>query len=265
MRQMKLWGLTALLVASLGAGLTACKGTGASPVRMAGTLEEALPADSAPASVMETMERGGRFHQHDILNDTANSVSVFSIDEVDDTSTEGYGIVVVKGATSTTFPSIVNEREPQARYDSATGDLWLTSSVMAGTGVRVDRLYQIRFDENEKAYIAFATDPYDLQQALLERLGYSIDGQQVSLYDGQRLLATVTNSITDMGGFDDEQPMWIGEQLAYDLSGDAPCLLVTPGVKFTTGLVLSYDDMPTLRAPLTIADGKLSIGELAKQ
>ena len=37
------------------------------------------------------------------------------------------------------------------------------------------------------------------------------------------------------------------------------------GVNFTTGLVLTYDDMPTLMAPLTIAeDGKVGIGELSE-
>ncbi len=36
-------------------------------------------------------------------------------------------------------------------------------------------------------------------------------------------------------------------------------------VNFTTGLVLTYDDMPTLMAPLTIAeDGKVGIGELSE-
>ena len=66
-----------------------------------------------------------------------------------------------------------------------------------------------------------------------------------------------------MGGFDSEQPLWIGEQIEYDLSGDTPRLLITPGVKFTTGLVLTYDDMPTLSAPISIdGEGKVNIGEI---
>ena len=66
-----------------------------------------------------------------------------------------------------------------------------------------------------------------------------------------------------MGGFDSEQPVWIGEQIQYDLSVDVPCLLVTPGVNFTTGLVLTYDDMPTLKATVTIGeDGSVNIGDL---
>ncbi len=136
---------------------------------------------------------------------------------------------------------------------------------MSGTGIQVDRLYQIRFGENDIAYIAFSVEPYDLQQQLCQRLGYSIDGENITLWDGVREIATVKNTVTDMGGFDNEQPVWIGEQIGFDLSGSAPCLLVTPGVKFTTGLVLTYDDMPTLIAPLTIADdGTVSIGDLEK-
>ena len=45
-----------------------------------------------------------------------------------------------------------------------------------------------------------------------------------------------------------------------------PVSEVTPGINFTTGLVLTYDDMPTLTAPVTIGeDGKASIGELQAQ
>ncbi len=129
--------------------------------------------------------------------------------------------------------------------------------------LQVDRLYQIGFGDNGIAYIVHTVDPYDIQQQLCQRLGYRIKGEQVTLYDGEREIAQATNTVADMGGFDSEQPVWIGEQIQYDLSGDAPCLLVTPGVKFTTGLVLTYDDMPTLTAPITIGDdGKVNIGDL---
>ena len=70
-----------------------------------------------------------------------------------------------------------------------------------------------------------------------------------------------------MGGFDDEQPLWIGEQLYYDVSGDEPKVIFTPGVKFldkpsgkaerTTGLVLTYDDMPEFSVPITIDENGL--------
>ena len=152
-----------------------------------------------------------------------------------------------------------------ASYDKDHNTLWFTCNAMSGTGIQVDRLYQIRFGDNDIAYIAFSVEPYDLQQQLCQRLGYSIDGEKITLWDGAREIATVTNTVTDMGGFDNEQPVWIGEQIGFDLSGSAPRLLVTPGVKFTTGLVLTYDDMPTLSAPLSIADdGTVSIGDLEK-
>ena len=49
--------------------------------------------------------------------------------------------------------------------------------------------------------------------------------------------------------------------ITYDLSVPAPRLLVTPGVKFTIGLVLTYDDMPTLSVPLILADdGTVGLG-----
>lgn len=264
MKQVRLWMMAAILtLCSQSVFLSACKSTGTELPHVAGTQDEPLTTESAPAKVLEAMEAASRFHEHEIMSDTVNSISVCSIDEVDTTSTEGYGIVVVKGATSTTFPHIFNGRQPLARYDAKTGNLWLTSSAMQGTGIAVEWLYQIRFHDNDSAYIAQVIEPYNLQQQLCQRLGYSIDGERVTLYDDGRNIATTTNTVTDMGGFDSEQPLWIGEQMQYDLSGDVPQLLVTPGIKFTTGLVLTYDDMPTLSAPLTIAnDGKVSIGDL---
>ena len=152
-----------------------------------------------------------------------------------------------------------------AMFDGNGNMLWLTTSAVWGTGVQVDWLYLIRFDDDGKAYIAKAIDPYDIQQQLCQRLRYSIDGEQLTLYDGSKEIARATNTVTDMGGFDSETPLWIGEQIRYDLSGDVPCLLVTPGVSFTTGLVLTYDDMPTLSCPLAIGeDGKVNIGRISE-
>ena len=134
---------------------------------------------------------------------------------------------------------------------------------MSGTGVNVEKLYQIRFQEDGKAYIKTELNPYTVQQELLKRIGYTVDGENVTIYDGDKVLKTITNTITDMGGFDEESPMWIGEQLYYDLSGDEPKLVFVPGVKYTTGLALLYDDMPDFSAPISIdKSGNLTIHEI---
>ena len=272
---MKTW-MIAAIVTLCGCEVLFCscksssKTTETSYPLVAGTLEEAVKPDSAPAKVMEAMERAERFHNYEIMSDTLHSVCVEAIGEVDATPTEGYGIVVEKGAASTSFLNLSNARQPKARYDAKTGTLWYANSAMWGTGVQVERLYQILFDKDDKAHIACTIDPYDIQQQLCQRLGYSIEGEQVTLYDGGREIANVNfngndnaNIVSDMGDFDSEQPLWIGEQIEYDLSGDTPRLLITPGVKFTTGLVLTYGDMPTLSAPISIDEkGKVSIGEL---
>ncbi|MBQ8969101.1 MAG: hypothetical protein IJ064_05155 [Bacteroidaceae bacterium] len=270
MKLRKTWMLAAILtLCGLSVLFVSCNSRSGSLAKdissVAGTLDGPLPADSAPFRVLEAMERAECFHQYEIMSDTTCHICVEAIAEADATSTEGYGIVVTKGATSTTFPNLCNARCPMAAYDKQHGWLWLTSSAMWGTGVQVDWLYQIRFDKDDKAYIAHIVNPYDIQQQLLGRLGYTIEGEQITLYDGEREIAQATNTVTDMGGFDDEQhPVWIGEQITYDLAGPTPCLLVTPGIKFTTGLVLTYDDMPTLTALLTIADdGTLSIGDIS--
>ncbi|MBR6319449.1 MAG: hypothetical protein IKR50_03300 [Prevotella sp.] len=258
MKNRFLWMLAAILASGFGAVLTSCNWTEAKVLPVAGTLDAELGALNAERSPFNSQSS-----TFSVMSDTVAGVSVFGIDRVDTVSTQGYGIVVVKGATQTTFPNIRNVRQPQAKYDREADVLWLTSSAMEGTGVQVEWLCQIAFDANDSAYMAHVVDPYDVQQQLRQRLGYRIDGQQLTLFDGQRPLATTTNTVADMGGFDDEQPLWIGEQLRYDLTGDAPQLLVTPGLKFTTGLVLIYDDMPTLGALLAIApDGHVEIGDM---
>ena len=256
--------LRAIACLAIGLMMAGCKTASVETKPMAGTMEEAVPADMMPESVQQATLKAVKYHCHELMNDTVNEVYVASIDEMDEIATEGYGIQVTKGAMSTTFTNIRHTREPQAMYNAQTGDLWLTSSAMEGTGVRVEWLYQLRFGENELAYVKTVVNPYDVQQALLQRLGYAIEGETITLYDGDKQLATVTNTVEDMGGFDDEQPLWIGEQLYYDVSGDEPKVIVTPGVKFTTGLVLTYDDMPALSAPITIDEnGMITIHEIA--
>ena len=247
----------AIVFFAMGMMMAGCKSASVNKKSLAGTMEEPMPSDMMPDHVQQALAKAIKYHCHDLLNDTVNEIYVSSIGEVDQTSTEGYGINVTKAAITTTFQNIRHTLEPQARYNAKTGDLWLTSSAMEGTGVRVEWLHQIRFGDNELAYVKTEVNPYGVQQELLERLSYAIEDETISLYDGDKLLATVTNSVKDMGGFDDEQPLWIGEQLYYDVSGDEPKVIFTPGVKFTTGLVLTYDDMPELSAPITIGENGL--------
>lgn len=248
---------------SRGQGMTAVD------ARVAGTLEGPLGPDSASAHVLEAIERAERLHCYEIMSDTAHALCVKAIGAVDTlapTVTEGYGIVVEKGAASTTFPNLRNSRCPRARYVERDSALWLSCSAMEGTGVTVERLYLIRFDANGKAFVAHTIDPFDVQQQLCERLGYRIEGDSVVLSDNGRDIACTAITTTDMGAPDSEQPLWVGEQMWYDLSGDTPRLMVTPGVKFTTGLVLVYDDMPTLAAPVALDEhGVLILGDLTEQ
>ena len=259
---------------------------------VAGTLDAPLTADTAPQHVQEAYGKALKVHPFDILSDEANSISVCGIGEVDTTSTEGYGIMVTKGATSTTFLNIRNTRQPMACYDAQTGNLWLTSSAMEGSGVRVEWLYQIRFYDNDSAYVAAVVNPYDVQQALCQRLGYALDGDSVTLCsvtpDGATPLATlpqplpiregsdiplhqkspqgkVTTPLPDREGQGESLLLFIGEQLFYDLTGNQVQLQVVPGVKLADSPVLIYDDMPTLSLPVTLSgEGTPAFGEFQR-
>ena len=292
MKKMIVIAAAVIFLGGLSVLMNSCQ-TKQSGVRLvAGTLDAPLPADTAPQHVQEAYGKALKVHPFDILSDEANSISVCGIGEVDTTSTEGYGIMVTKGATSTTFLNIRNTRQPMARYDAQTGNLWLTSSAMEGSGVRVEWLYQIRFHDNDSAYVAAVVNPYDVQQALCQRLGYTLDGDSVTLCDvtpdGVTPLATlpqplpiregsdiplhqkspqgkVTTPLPDREGLGESPLLFIGEQLFYDLTGNQVQLQVVPGVKLADSPVLIYDDMPTLSLPVTLSgEGTPAFGEFQR-
>ena len=288
MKKMNVIAAAVIFLGGLSVLMNSCQ-TKQSGVRLvAGTLDAPLPADTAPQHVQEAYGKALKVHPFDILSDEANSISVCGIGEVDTTSTEGYGIMVTKGATSTTFLNIRNTRQPMARYDAQTGNLWLTSSAMEGSGVRVEWLYQIRFHDNDSAYVAAVVNPYDVQQALCQRLGYTLDGDSVTLCDGVTLLKTlplplpvregsdiplhqkspqgkVTTPLPDREGLGESPLLFIGEQLFYDLTGNQVQLQVVPGVKLADSPVLIYDDMPTLSLPVTLSgEGTPAFGEFQR-
>ena len=140
------------------------------------------------------------------------------------------------------------------------GDQWTTAVVMHGTGVHVEQLCQVGY-KGDSAYVAASVDPYDVQQAFCQRLGYTIDGEQITLYLDDAPITTVTNTVTDMGGFDNVA-VWVGEQIRYDLGGKQPRVCITPGVKFVVGLILHYDDMPTFTAAVNLSEGEVELSDI---
>ena len=84
----------------------------------------------------------------------------------------------------------------------------MACAAMEGTGVLAERLHLLRFHDDGTAYSVATIDPYQMQQTICQRLGFTIDSMKVTFYDRQQSLGTVTNTITDMGGFDSENPVW---------------------------------------------------------
>lgn len=225
-----------------------------------GTLDHPLQEERAPEKVHGAMTLPYTDRYENILDD--HGVSVWSLLWCNpDISAEGYGIHVVKDKKTTPFPNIYHGRNPWAEYNADKDLLWLSCTVMGGTGIHVEKPYLFRFDETGSAIIETKLEPYEIQQALRKRLSYKVQGDDITFYDNGQPICTVTNTITDMGGLDDEQPVWIGEQLSYFMEDGDLYVRVTPGAKFTTGLVLMYDDMPELTAKISFNDyGALQIG-----
>ena len=262
MNRMKFWMLAAILLSCGMSALTSSCTSDKVLKNVEGVLEEPI-VNQMSEQVKQGYVKAMKIHPFDIMNDSANNVNVCGISELDGgLSTEGYGIMVTKNDISTTFTDIRNTRQPQAFYDAKANTLWLTSCVMEGTGTNVEQLYKIQFGSNDIANIADTIEPYKMQQKILEHLKYSVEGDKITFYIDEKEITSATNTVKDMGGLDDEQPIWIGEQISYDLNNGNPRVCFTPGVKFVTGLVLTYDDMPTLSASIQLAeDGSYELSD----
>ena len=230
---------------------TGCKSNAPRPVN--GTMEEAVENAASPEAVITAMKSVNQIDDRfeTVMEDKNSGVSVWSLLKIsDEMSSEGYGMVVAKGDVKTALPQIRHGKMPRARYDASTGDLLIVGSDTEGTGVNIERVYMLRFDDNGYASIMNSIDPYEMQQALCKALTYSIDGQDITFYADGKELAKATNHMEDMGGFMDDA-IYIGEQISYSIEGPLT-VHVTPGVNFVTGKILHYDDMPTITATVTM-------------
>jgi len=259
MKQTKQWLMAAAVIA-LCSAVTGCKGNTQLPVN--GTIEQALETGDAPQAVYDVMKQVNIDDRYEtVMEDKATGVSVYSLLNCGDTvSSEGFGMVVARGDVKTALPKLRHGRMPRARYDAASGDLWIIGSDMEGTGVNVERPYRLSFDGDGYASVVSSIDPYDMQQALSKVLTYSINGQDITFYADGKELVTVTNHITDMGDFMDDA-IYIGEQIAYVLERQLT-VQVTPGLNFVTGKILHYDDMPTITATVAVNnDGSFTLAD----
>ena len=250
-----------------GLGLLASCYDGVALMEADGVLEEPV-TDKMPEQVERAYATSTKVHTFDILNDTANNVCVSGISELDgEFSTEGFGVMISKNATSTSFRDIRNSRQPRAFFDADSNCLWLTSCVMEGTGTNVEQLYKMQFGTaDDSARVVIVVEPYQMQQEIIKHLRYSVKDDEISFYANGVEIASAKNTVTNMGGLDAEQPIWIGEQISYDLDNGHPHVCFVPGVKFTTGLVLTYDDMPTLSASLNFdEDGGYTLSDFKEK
>lgn len=247
----------------LTAALACCCGKDVKPVR--GTMEEAIVIPPAPEKVHDAMPLAYMERYENVFSDSENGVTVWSLVNCNPgVSSEGYGIHVTKDRVVTYFPDIYHGNNPHASYDPASGDLWLACGVMEGTGVEVEKPYLIRFNEDNTASIAAEIDPYALQEKIIERLGYWTCGKKITLFDNGIKIASVKNTVTGMGGLDSDDPVWVGEQIRFKVEDDGLRVCFTPGIKFTTGLVLTYDDMPDLCAKITLGDNEnITLGDIS--
>lgn len=264
MKRISQW-MMAMTIVVCGMSIVSCSKKITVEKTVMGVLEEPLATGNAPEAVKATMARtfDGDCYEA-LLQDEEHGVSVWSLIKCDnDSSCEGYGILVKNKDAVTILPDIRHGRQPKAHYMSDSHELILIGADMEGTGINVERPYLIHFLEDGTAYVVTSIDPYAMQQTFFNQLSYSIEGEEVSFYINHKVSGKATNHVTNMGGFD-EDAIWIGEQLEYDFQNDKIMVFVTPGVKFVTGLVLTYDDMPTITGAVKIeTDGSFALSDLS--
>lgn len=235
--------------------LLSCTPSAVNPQPIGAILDGPVALDEAPAAVRNVLSAATPDERYElILSDARNDVYVWGLMQcAEDVPADGFGVLVVKEGVATPLPDIRHGRQPSARFDASTGNLWIIGGDIEGTGTQVERPYRLRFDAEGKAEVACTINPYDIQQALAQRLGFTVEGDLVTLYaDGERL-DTATNTIDDMGAID-EEAVWIGEQIGYHFIGNALYVDITPGLRFVNGPALAYDDLPTLTARVVAAD-----------
>lgn len=261
MKLMKQW-LAVAAVAALCGTMAGCKGSTQRPVN--GTFDSSDGMGAPSEAVMDVFKQITPTDERmeTVMEDKAGGIAVWSLLKCsDEVSNEGFGMLVGKGDVMTALPQLRHGRIPRARYDAASGDLWILGSDMEGTGVNVERPYLLRFGDDGHAGIVTSIDPYDMQQAFCQVLTYSIKDQDITFYAEGKELITVTNQIEDMGDFMDDA-IYIGEQISYGIEGPLT-VHVTPGVNFVTGKILHYDDMPTISAIVTMTDTGFTLSDIS--
>lgn len=241
-----------------------CKGKKPETKPVKGVLEEAVREGAAPEIVNATLDRHVIDQNFElILNDTANNIQVWSLVRCDSaTSSDGFGLVVAKDGRATILANIRHGSTPEAHYNKASGTLWFKGVSIEGTGTHVERFYNIGFSDDKPAYVIATIDPYEMQQALVKELKYSIKGDVITLFNGEQELAKVTNTVKEMGDFYDDA-VWLGEQITYNINHDELYVLAEPGVSFVTGKVLHYDDMPAITARVSFNDdGSFTLSDI---
>ena len=242
--------------------VTGCKKSGTRPVK--GTLEQELgttrPPKGVTATIKATEKTPGDERFESIMEDKEDGVSVWGLMKCSDSiSSEGYGITVIKDGVETDFKNIRHGNQPKARYDKPR--LWFVGTAMEGTGVHVDQPYLMMFDKDKCAHVIATIDPYDLQQELCKRVSYSIENKDITFYADGKPITTVTSKTEDMGEFFDD-PVWIGEQFKYLITGKKLTIIFTPGLCFVTGKVLIYDDMPDIAATVELNQDGFKVSDI---
>ena len=247
-----------LLAALVCVAVSGCKrGGGVKAVR--GVLEGPAGTGNAPDAVKEVLKDAVPDDRYELIfEDKDTGIRVWGLMRCsEEVSAESYGVVIACGEKFTAFPDIRHGNMPRASYDASSGRLTLVGADVEGTGVLVERPWIFTFAEDGKALLEATVDPFELQQSLCGRIGYSVKGKDISMFADGKPLSIVTVTENDMGGLW-EDPVWIGEQISYDITGPLK-VTVTPGVSYIVGKVLDYDVIPPIEATVNLAGNSFSL------
>ena len=170
------------------------------------------------------------------------------------------GVIIRKDGKNTCFPNVYHGNNALAALNEENGDIIFAGGYMEGTGTHIEVLYLFKLNQDGIYEINNVVSPFEIQNEIIDKIDYSIEGNEITFIKDNKAISNVTNLEDGMGMLEE---IWVGEQISYEFDDDNNIKVsVVPGKKFVTGLVLLYDDMPTFEAKVRLTDNGFTLENL---
>lgn len=196
-----------------------------------------------------------------ICGEVDEGISVWSlVSDGSEESLDKKGIIIRKDGVNYNFPNVYHGNNPIAEVNEESGLVLFAGGFMEGTGVHSEAFYVFKPNASGDYEIVNAISPYKVQNKIIDMIKYSIDGNKITFKNGNKTICETVNMEDGMGALSE---VWVGEQISYEFDEDCNVKVnITPGKKFSDGIVLMYDAMPTFVANMNYDDKNANLTNL---